>query len=86
LGALPIPIETRVLLETPGPALPLNINQASQADLEALPGIGPAIAARIVAYRQVNGPFENIEEIQSVKGIGPSIFAEIRDRITVGAP
>ncbi len=61
----------------------ININTATQAELETLPGIGPALAARIIAYREANGPFPNIEAIQNVSGIGPSTFEEIRDLITV---
>ena len=61
----------------------ININTATQAELETLPGIGPALAARIIAYREANGPFPNIEAIQNVPGIGPSTFEEIKDLITV---
>lgn len=63
---------------------PVNINTATQEELEALPGIGPALAERIVAYRQENGPFEQIEDIQNVSGIGGATFENIRDQITVG--
>jgi competence protein ComEA len=71
-----------------GGALPvagglININTASQADLESLPGIGPAIAGRIIAYREDNGPFPNIEAVQNVSGIGPAIFDQIKALITV---
>ena len=62
---------------------PININTATQAELETLPGIGPALAARIVAYREANGPFPNVEAIQNVAGIGPSTFEAIKDLITV---
>lgn len=67
------------------PALsgPVNINTATQAQLEALPHIGPALASRIIAYRTEHGPFARIEDIQQVPGIGPSIFGEIKDLITV---
>ncbi len=64
-------------------AAPLvDINTASQAELESLPGIGPSLAGRIIAYRQENGPFENIEEIQKVSGIGPATFERLRGLIT----
>lgn len=59
-----------------------NINSATPEELDKLPGIGPAIANRIVEYRQ-NKPFSNIEEIMNVKGIGEKKFAEIKDVITV---
>lgn len=62
----------------------VNINTASAAELDTLPGIGPGYAARIVAYRETNGPFQRSEEIQNVPGIGPATFARIKDLITVG--
>lgn len=61
----------------------ININTASQAELESLPYIGPSLAQRIIEYREQNGPFKSIEDIQKVKGIGPAIFAKIKDLITV---
>ena len=63
---------------------PININTATAADLETLPRIGPARAQDIVAYREANGPFERIEDIQEVSGIGPAIFEGLKDLITVG--
>jgi competence protein ComEA len=62
----------------------ININTATQSELETLSGIGPVIAKAIMQYRQENGPFEEIEAIQSVSGIGPVTFEKIRDFITVG--
>jgi competence protein ComEA len=61
----------------------LNINTASAQELDTLPGIGPGYAQRIVDYRQSQGPFKTIEEIQNVPGIGASTFARIRTLITV---
>lgn len=52
------------------PPAPTNINTASEADLQRLPGIGPALAARIVEHRRVHGPFRQPEQITDVKGIG----------------
>ena len=66
-----------------GPVI-VNINTASAADLETLPGIGPVLAARIVAYREENGPFRAPEELSRVKGIGDAKLEEIWDLITVG--
>jgi competence protein ComEA len=63
---------------------PLNINTASAADLDGLPGIGQSIAQRIVEYRTANGPFQSAEDLQKVKGIGPALFAKIASLITVG--
>ena len=61
----------------------ININTATAQELTELPGIGPVIAGKIVEYREAK-PFETIEEIQEVKGIGPAKFEAIKDRITVG--
>lgn len=61
---------------------PININTASVAELDSLPGIGPVIAQRIVEHRQVQ-PFKSIEELMLVKGIGKKKFAKLRELITV---
>ena len=61
----------------------ININTASQAELETLPGIGPVTAEKIIEYRQINGDFSSIEGIQKVSGIGPATFEKIKDQITV---
>ncbi len=63
---------------------PININQATQSELESLPGVGPVIAQRIIAYRDENGPFTTTEAIQKVAGIGPVTFERLKDLITVG--
>jgi competence protein ComEA len=60
----------------------VNINTADQATLESLPGIGPALAQRILEYREVNGPFGGPEEIVEVTGIGPDTLEKLRDLIT----
>jgi competence protein ComEA len=67
------------------PIGPIDINQATQIELESLPGIGPVIAQRIIAYRDENGPFTTTEAIQNVAGIGPATFEDIESLITVGA-
>ena len=61
----------------------VNINTATQAELEGLPGIGPERARDIIAYREAHGPFPDIEAIQNVEGIGEGIFEEIKGLITV---
>ena len=63
---------------------PININAASAAELEGLPGIGAKTAARIVEYRQKNGPFKKIEELMNVRGVGEKNFLKLKDRINVG--
>ena len=59
----------------------ININTASASQLESLPGIGPSLAERIVAYREANGPFRTPSDILEVSGIGDATFANIEDRI-----
>jgi competence protein ComEA len=62
----------------------VNINTASAAELNGLPGIGAKTAALIVAYRQKNGPFKKIEELMNVRGVGEKNFLKLKDQVTVG--
>jgi len=62
----------------------INLNTATQADLEMLPGIGPTTAAAIISYREANGPFATLEALMDVPGIGEGKFGAIKDLITVG--
>jgi competence protein ComEA len=62
---------------------PININIATQAELESLPGIGPATAKAIIEYRDTNGLFTRIEDIMNVPDIGPKTFERIKELITV---
>ena len=64
----------------------VNLNTASAADLEALPGIGAKTAARIIEYRQKNGSFKKVEELMNVRGVGEKNFLKLKSQITVGAP
>ncbi len=68
----------------PSSGAKININTATQAELESLPRIGPATAQRIIEYRTANGPFGRIEDIMNVRGIGPATFEQLKDLITVG--
>ena len=61
----------------------VNINTAPVEALQELPGIGPALAARVVAYRQEHGPFKSVAEIKQVKGIGDALFEKLKDRLTL---
>lgn len=70
---------------TASPSSPVNLNTATPAQLETLPGIGPAAAKRIVEYRQKSGAFKKIEELMNVKGIGEKSFLKLKPLITVGA-
>jgi competence protein ComEA len=67
-------------------AASVNLNSATQAQLETLPGIGAATAKRIIEYRQKNGSFKKVEELMNVKGIGEKAFLKLKAHITVGAP
>ena len=64
-------------------ATKVNINAAPAEELSELPGIGPALAVRIVEYRNQNGPFESLEELKAVKGIGDQVFRNVADLITI---
>ena len=61
----------------------VNINTATSSELETLPGVGEVTAQRIVAHREANGPFERVEDIQNVSGIGAKTFEGLQDAITV---
>jgi competence protein ComEA len=81
---------------TPGPGLidgaasvpgapqgPININMATLEQLDTLPGIGPSTAGNIIDYRQSNGPFQSVDDVINVPGIGPVKLEQIRPLITV---
>lgn len=76
------PIMEPIFAETP-PQI-VNINTATVQDLENLPGIGPVMAQRIVDYRDAHGPFQTVEELTKVKGIGENKLEELLDLITTG--
>lgn len=61
----------------------ININTASLAELDALPGIGASIGQRIIDYRTQNGDFKKIEDLKKVRGIGDALFEQIKDLIVV---
>jgi len=67
------------------PAAIVNLNTASAADLQTLPGIGAKTAARILDYRQKNGPFKKIEELMNIRGVGEKNFLKLKNQITVTA-
>jgi competence protein ComEA len=62
----------------------ININTATAAELDALPGIGAKTAARIVEYRQKNGPFKKVEDLMNVRGVGEKNFLKLKAQISVG--
>jgi competence protein ComEA len=63
---------------SPAAARPVELNTATAAELEALPGIGPSLAARVVAWRAKNGPFRSVEDLEKVPGIGPATATRLR--------
>jgi competence protein ComEA len=93
--AAPVEDGQRILVPLPGTSVPtgenpgptsagaLDLNQASVAELEALPGIGPSLASAIVQYREQNGPFQSVEELLSVPGIGATRLAQLRGLVRV---
>jgi competence protein ComEA len=66
------------------PTSPVNLNTATQAQLEALPGVGPKAAQRILDYRKQNGSFKKIEDLMNVKGFGEKTFLKLKPMLTVG--
>jgi competence protein ComEA len=62
----------------------IDLNRASVAELDELPGVGPVLAGRIVEYRRVHGPFRAVEELLAIRGVGPKSFGRLRPRVSVG--
>ena len=62
----------------------VNINTASATEIATLPGVGAKMAARIIEYRQKNGPFKKVEELMNVRGIGEKNFLKLKPQLAVG--
>lgn len=86
------PLEPGVVVETEvevpqdevaPPFEPVDLNTADAAELDTLPGIGESLAGRIIAYREANGPFETVEELLEVSGIGEKKLADLEGWVTV---
>ncbi len=75
------PLDSEATPHSPGQ--PLDINQATEAEFVRLPGIGPAIARRIIAYREVHGRFVSVTDLRRVRGIGPRTLDRIRLHVRV---
>jgi competence ComEA-like helix-hairpin-helix protein len=89
IGSSPAGVAARVGPSAPAPAeavATVDLNQAGFAELDALPGIGPVLAGRILQHRAAHGPFREPEDLLAVPGIGPRLFERLRPRVRVGAP
>ena len=87
---LGVAAQTQAAQDTPrsvtaSASAPLNLNAATVAQLEALPGIGRATAERIVEYRQKNGSFKKAEDLMNVRGIGEKNFLKLKPLVTVAS-
>src|SRR5215510_1004744 len=68
------------------PAKPVNINTATSEQLQAVPGIGPATAEKIIQMRRSYGAFKSVEDLRAIRGIGPKRLEKMRKYLTVGKP
>lgn len=84
-----------LLAQQPAPATPapvekasgaVNINTASSAELESLPGVGPKLAQRIIDYREKNGGFKKLEDLMNVQGIGEKNFLKLKSHLALTPP
>jgi competence ComEA-like helix-hairpin-helix protein len=80
----PRPVPKATAGPRPVAALPLDLNHATSADLERLPGIGTGLAARILSARERLGPFGSVDDLRRVRGIGPATLARVRPMLAVG--
>lgn len=76
-------VEPPAVAQPPTYARIINLNTAPAAELELLPGIGPALAGRIVDYRDAHGPFRSVDELMNVRGIGPKTLEKLQPRVRV---
>jgi competence protein ComEA len=82
-ASAPIPDSESRIPQFPAAGL-IDLNTATAAELDLLPGIGPALSQRILAYRNAGPGFRSKEDLLKVSGIGPKKYAAIKDRVTVG--
>ena len=65
------------------PGAKVNVNTATEPELETLPGVGPVLAQRIIDYRTQHGPFTTVDDLDNVSGIGPATLGDLRDLVSV---
>ncbi|HEY7628322.1 MAG TPA: ComEA family DNA-binding protein [Ilumatobacteraceae bacterium] len=82
-ATVPPAIEPSSGTSSTDPAGPVNINTASADELDVLPGVGPATAAAIIAHREQHGPFQTVDQLAEVRGIGPAKLDALRALVTV---
>lgn len=82
-SAAPRRAPTRAAAPADAKAAPVDINTATASDLESVPGIGPALARRIVGFREKNGAFASVDDLLKVQGIGEKSLAKLRPHVTV---
>ena len=82
IQATTIESTTKASTESQSSNKKININKATESELESLPGIGPSTAQKIISYRNEKGKFNTIEDIKNVSGIGDSKYNSIKDLIT----
>jgi competence protein ComEA len=66
--------------------LPIDLNRASAEDLDAIPGLGPALAQRIIDYRKAHGPFKKVEDLREISGVGPQNLEKLKPYLGLGSP
>ena len=80
---IPAVVAGQPAAETTAPAGPLNVNSATADQLDVLPGVGPTTAAAIIAHREQHGPFQTVDQLGDVRGIGPAKLDALRGLVTV---
>ena len=77
--------EEKPAAKSAAPARPVDLNQASAEELTTIPGVGAALAQRIIEFREKEGPFRRVEDLMKVKGIGEKSFQKMRNHVKVEA-
>ena len=80
-NAYPVVPGTQAAAKASSQQQKININTADATELDKLPGVGPALAGRIIEYRNANGPFKDGEDLKKVKGLGESKYEKLKDKI-----